>query len=82
MQRTIEQVEHKWWDLKSATKKVITGWKKEMTKTGGGTNRAAQPSEIHHRIIGQQSVYGINGAALLESSIGHAKVHTTPLQPL
>ena len=85
MQRTIEQVEHKWWDLKSASKKVITGWKKEMTKTGGGTNRAAQPSEIHHRIIdiiGQQSFYGIHGAASLESSIGRVKVHTTPLQPL
>ena len=60
--RTLTQVEHKWWDLKAAAKQAVADWKKECKKTGGGSNRVQQPRELHYRIIqilGKQSVAGI-----------------------
>ena len=42
---------------------------KECNKTGGGSNRVQQPSELHYRIIqiiGEQSVAGIEGASGME----------------
>ena len=64
--RTLAQVEHKWWDLKAAAKQAVADWKKECNKTGGGSNRVQQPSELHHgiiQIIGEQSVAGIEGVS-------------------
>ena len=58
-QRTVSQVEHKWWDMKSAAKQSVAKYRKEFHKTGGGNNDAATPSNTHYRIIGiigEQSV--------------------------
>ena len=41
--RTREQVEHKWWDIKSSSKKAVALYKKESVKTGGGRNTAPPP---------------------------------------
>ena len=64
--RTLAQVEHKWWDLKAAAKQAVADWKEECNKTGGGSNRVQQSSELHYRIIqiiGEQSAAGIEGAS-------------------
>ena len=69
--RTREQVEHKWWDIKSSSKKAIALYKKEYVKTGGGRNTAPPPTELQSRlvsIIGMQSVMGIAGASGLETT--------------
>ena len=72
LSRTVGQVEHKWWDLKSAAKQAVAKWKKETTKTGGGSNTAPTPTDTQFRIIniiGGQSVTGIDGASNLEVAI-------------
>ena len=71
--RTIEQIKHKWWDLKSSAKKAVTKWKLEATKTGGGINPATPPTQTQLRVIsviGTQSVIGVDGASELETSDG------------
>ena len=69
--RTREQVEHKWWDIKSSSKKAIALSKIKSVKTGGGRNTAPPPTELQSRvvsIIGMQSVMGIAGASGLETT--------------
>ena len=67
----MEQVEHKWFDLKSASKKAVANWKTEARRTGGGVNSATPPTEIQMRvisIIGVQSATGVAGAIELETT--------------
>ena len=69
--RTIEQVEHKWLDLKSSAKKAVAKWKTEATKTVGGTNTATPPTEAQFRvmsIIDMQGATGVDGAFDLDTS--------------
>ena len=69
--RTTEQIEHKWWDLKSSAKKAVAKWKLEATKTGSGINPATPPTQTQLRVIsviGTQSVTVVDGASELETS--------------
>ena len=63
--RTIEQVEHKRWDLKSSVKKAVAKWKTEATKTGGGINTATPPTEAQFRVM---SIVGMQGATVVDGA--------------
>ena len=74
---SVLQVKRKWADEKSKTKKVVSKYRKEMGKTGGGTNTADAPSAYQAKIasfIGNTVVDGIPGAASLDTS-----AHRPPL---
>ena len=67
----MEQVEHEWFDLKSASKKSVANWKTEACRTGRGVNRATPPTEIQMRVISiieVQSATGVAGAIELETT--------------
>lgn len=76
LKRTINQVEKKWFDLKSLAKKKISSWKREAYKTGGGVNKSIVPTDSDYRIIsiiGQESVEGIGGLGELDTSINQPR---------
>ena len=67
----MEQVEHKWFDLKSASRKAVAKWKTEACRTGGGVNRVIPPTEIQMRVIsinGVQSATRVAGAIEMETT--------------
>ena len=48
----VEKVKKKCFDMKSTAKKEVAEYKKELAKTGGGSNTAATPSELQFKIAG------------------------------
>ena len=83
----IEQVRKKWFDTKSLAKKAVAEFKKESSKTGGGVNTAATPSELQFKIaslIGPIFTVGIPGTEPCDTtgaSISSNNDALLPVQP-
>ena len=63
MDRTSEELQKKWADLKSTAKKDIAKYRREIKQTGGGSS-LSPPYEVYERIIqiiGEQAVEGVKG---------------------
>ena len=50
MDRTSEELQKKWADLKSTAKKDIAKYRREIKQTGGGSS-LSPPYEVYERII-------------------------------
>lgn len=69
---TTDQVVKKWTDLKSSAKLSVMKYRKAQWKTGGGQNKAKEPTEqqwLINSIIGEQATQGIPGAETCDSSM-------------
>ena len=68
---TDTKVSKKWSDMKSAAKLAVMKYRKEMAKTGGGTNTAKNPTEVQWKIFGilkNTNIEGIEGTQDCDTS--------------
>jgi len=78
----VDQVKKKWFDMKSMAKKAVAEYKKELSKTGGGTSTATMPSECQFKIasfIGAVHTEGIPGTANCDVAHALASSNTSPI---
>ena len=68
---TSDQVQKKWFDLKSQTKKAVVKYNGGIGRTGSGANIVKEPTELQYRIasfIGKICTEGVPGAADCDTS--------------
>jgi len=56
-ERTVAQVEKKWVDLKSTSKRAIATWNKHLEKCGGDPGTATPPTTMQWKIISIKEPY-------------------------
>ena len=69
---TSEQIQKKWSDLKSTSKKAVCKYKAEMSKTGGGVSKGREPTELQFKIasfIGKSYTEGIPGTEISDTTL-------------
>ena len=82
---TTEQIQKKWSDMKSTSKKAVSKYKIKSRRTGGGMNEVKQPSESQVRIadiIGKAYAECIPGTEECDTSVEiAAEIHVDESEP-
>ena len=66
-ERTAAQVEKKWIDLKSISKKAIATWNKHIATFDGSSNMTTPPTEMQWKIVSLSGIEGLDQSKDSES---------------